>query len=121
MSAAVQPQTQTVWDGAGRRIHMQEVGMRDGLQMEQAFVPTDEKIALANALSAAGLDEEEDLFSPVPRVFILASNSNLWETPACPASVGHWPLRMAFCAIGASGASACSNIAGHTQVSPSRP
>ena len=24
----------TVWQGAGRRIHMQEVGTRDGLQME---------------------------------------------------------------------------------------
>ena len=29
----------TVWQGAGRRIHMQEVGLRDGLQMEKAFVP----------------------------------------------------------------------------------
>lgn len=48
-----------VWNGAGRRIHMQEVGLRDGLQMEQAFVPTDEKIALANALSDAGLTKIE--------------------------------------------------------------
>ena len=45
----------TVWQGAGRRIHMQEVGLRDGLQMEKAFVPTADKIALCNALSAAGL------------------------------------------------------------------
>lgn len=59
MSAAVQPQTQTVWDGAGRRIHMQEVGMRDGLQMEAVFVPTDDKIALINALSATGLAKIE--------------------------------------------------------------
>ncbi len=59
MSAAVQPQTQTVWDGAGRRIHMQEVGMRDGLQMEAVFVPTDDKIALVNALSATGLAKIE--------------------------------------------------------------
>ena len=49
----------TVWQGAGRRIHMQEVGTRDGLQMEQAFVPTDDKIALVNALSAAGLAKIE--------------------------------------------------------------
>lgn len=47
------------WTGARRRIHMQEVGPRDGLQMEQAFVPTDEKIALINALSAAGLAKIE--------------------------------------------------------------
>jgi hypothetical protein len=26
--------------GGGRRIHMQEVGTRDGLQAESAFVPT---------------------------------------------------------------------------------
>ena len=49
----------TVWQGAGRRIHMQEVGLRDGLQMEKAFVPTEVKIALCNALSAAGLSKIE--------------------------------------------------------------
>ncbi|RYF02037.1 MAG: hydroxymethylglutaryl-CoA lyase [Comamonadaceae bacterium] len=47
------------WAGAGRRIHMQEVGTRDGLQMEQAFVPTEDKIALVNALSATGLSKIE--------------------------------------------------------------
>ncbi|AVS68190.1 hydroxymethylglutaryl-CoA lyase [Paracidovorax avenae] len=47
--------TEPVWHGAGRRIHMQEVGTRDGLQMEQAFVPTEDKIALVDALSDAGL------------------------------------------------------------------
>ena len=49
----------TVWQGAGRRIHMQEVGLRDGLQMEKVFVPTADKIALCNALSAAGLAKIE--------------------------------------------------------------
>lgn len=49
----------TVWQGAGRRIHMQEVGTRDGLQMEQAFVPTQDKIALVDALSDAGLAKIE--------------------------------------------------------------
>lgn len=49
----------SVWQGRGRRIHMQEVGTRDGLQMEQAFVPTDDKIALVNALSATGLAKIE--------------------------------------------------------------
>ena len=46
-----------VWQGAGRRIHLQEVGLRDGLQMEAAFVATADKIALCNALSATGMDK----------------------------------------------------------------
>lgn len=48
-----------VWEGAGRRIHLQEVGLRDGLQMEAAFVPTADKIALCNALSATGVAKIE--------------------------------------------------------------
>jgi len=48
-----------VWNGAGRRIAICDVGMRDGLQMESAFVPTGEKIALVNALSATGLAKIE--------------------------------------------------------------
>ena len=48
-----------VWQGAGRRIHLQEVGTRDGLQAEAAFVPTEDKIALVNALSDAGLAKIE--------------------------------------------------------------
>jgi len=48
-----------IWNGAGRRIHMQEVGPRDGLQVEAAFVPTEDKIALVDALSRAGLAKIE--------------------------------------------------------------
>ena len=48
-----------VWDGARQRIYMQEVGPRDGLQVEQRFVETDEKISLVNALSDAGLAKIE--------------------------------------------------------------
>ena len=48
-----------VWNGAARPIHLQEVGTRDGLQAEAAFVETDAKIALVNALSAAGLAKIE--------------------------------------------------------------
>ena len=48
-----------VWQGAGRRIHLQEVGLRDGLQMEKVFVPTADKIALCNALSATGVAKIE--------------------------------------------------------------
>jgi len=44
-----------VWDGQQRRIEMQEVGTRDGLQSEAQFVATEDKIALVNALSQCGL------------------------------------------------------------------
>jgi hydroxymethylglutaryl-CoA lyase len=47
------------WTGARRRIFLQEVGPRDGLQMESTFVPTTDKIALIDALSAAGLAKIE--------------------------------------------------------------
>lgn len=47
------------WQGQGRAVQLQEVGPRDGLQMEQQFVPTEDKIALINALSAAGLAKIE--------------------------------------------------------------
>lgn len=47
------------WNGAGRRIHMQEVGTRDGLQAESVFVPTADKIALVNSLSLAGMAKIE--------------------------------------------------------------
>ena len=43
------------WRGAGRRIRMQEVGTRDGLQVETVFVSTADKIALVDALSRTGL------------------------------------------------------------------
>jgi len=48
-----------LWSGEGRRIHIQEVGTRDGLQAEEAFVPTEDKIALVDALSATGLAKIE--------------------------------------------------------------
>ena len=49
----------SVWEGARRRIHMQEVGPRDGLQVEERFVETADKVALVNALSDAGLAKIE--------------------------------------------------------------
>ncbi len=48
-----------IWNGACRRIFMQEVGTRDGLQVEAAFVPTEDKIALVDALSEAGMAKIE--------------------------------------------------------------
>ena len=47
------------WNGMGRRVHLHEVGPRDGLQIEPAFVPTEDKIALVDALSAAGFSKIE--------------------------------------------------------------
>ena len=48
-----------VWNGARKRIYMQEVGTRDGLQVEAVFVPTEDKIALVDALSDAGMAKIE--------------------------------------------------------------
>jgi hydroxymethylglutaryl-CoA lyase len=47
------------WEGAGRRIHLQEVGTRDGFQAEAAFVPTDAKIRLIDELSMTGVSRIE--------------------------------------------------------------
>jgi len=41
------------WQANGRRIHIFEVGPRDGLQAESVFVPTADKIAFIDALSLA--------------------------------------------------------------------
>jgi hydroxymethylglutaryl-CoA lyase len=48
-----------VWNGASQRIRMYEVGTRDGLQAEAAFVPTQDKIDLVDALSQAGMAKIE--------------------------------------------------------------
>ena len=47
------------WHGGGRRVHVCEVGTRDGLQAECAFVPTADKVALVDRLSDAGLAKIE--------------------------------------------------------------
>lgn len=41
--------------GWPERVRVYEVGPRDGLQNEQAFVPTEDKVALVTALADAGL------------------------------------------------------------------
>jgi hydroxymethylglutaryl-CoA lyase len=41
------------------RIHIQEVGTRDGFQSEPRFIPTADKIALIDALSLCGLSKVE--------------------------------------------------------------
>lgn len=42
-----------------RRVHVQDVAMRDGLQIEPVFVPTEQKIALINALGRTGVSKIE--------------------------------------------------------------
>src|SRR5699024_7593296 len=42
-----------------KRIYIQEVVTRDGLQIEDQFVPTEQKIDLINRLSATGVDKIE--------------------------------------------------------------
>ena len=41
------------------RVYVQEVAVRDGFQIEPRFVPTDEKVALVDALSRTGLAKIE--------------------------------------------------------------
>jgi hydroxymethylglutaryl-CoA lyase len=48
-----------IWNGANRRIYMQEVGTRDGLQAEDVFVSTEDKVRLVDALSLAGMSKIE--------------------------------------------------------------
>ncbi|MVW70297.1 hydroxymethylglutaryl-CoA lyase [Bordetella sp. 15P40C-2] len=49
------------------RIEINEVGPRDGLQIEKAFVPTEEKIALVDALSDCGFTRIEVTSFTSPR------------------------------------------------------
>ncbi|WP_129782176.1 hydroxymethylglutaryl-CoA lyase [Peristeroidobacter soli] len=46
-------------NAAGSRVFIQEVAVRDGFQIEQRFVPTEEKIALIDRLSRCGLSKIE--------------------------------------------------------------
>lgn len=44
---------------SGRRIYINDVAMRDGLQIEPHFVPTEDKIEMVNALGLTGLRKIE--------------------------------------------------------------
>lgn len=59
--------TSTIWQGDGRRLFINDVGPRDGLQSEDVFVPTEDKIALVNALSHAGVAKIEATSFTSPR------------------------------------------------------
>jgi len=70
----------SAFDGGGRRIHIQEVGLRDGLQAECRFVPTADKIALADMLSGAGLTKiEVSSFVSPKAVPVLADAADVFE------------------------------------------
>lgn len=49
----------SILENAPRRIHIHDVSMRDGLQIEPVFVPTEEKIAMLNAISRSGVSKIE--------------------------------------------------------------
>ena len=53
MATSASPVTAPVPDGA--RITVCEVGPRDGFQIEKAFIPTEKKIEIVNALFASGI------------------------------------------------------------------
>ena len=88
-----------IWNGAGRHIHMQEVGTRDGLQAETAFVATEDKIALVNALSQAGMAKIEVTAFVSPKVIPALARRRCRDTrhraPAgrrvqCPSAQRTW-------------------------------
>lgn len=49
----------TLFSDVSRRVHINEVAVRDGFQSESAFVPTEDKISLIDRLSATGLAKIE--------------------------------------------------------------
>jgi hydroxymethylglutaryl-CoA lyase len=50
-----------------KRLYVQEVSVRDGFQIESKFVPTEDKVALINALSKTGLSKIECTSFTSPR------------------------------------------------------
>jgi hydroxymethylglutaryl-CoA lyase len=68
---------------------MQEVGTRDGLQAEAAFVPTKDKIALVNALSKVGMVKIEVTAFVSPKVIPALSDAEevLRSIERCPGVV----------------------------------
>lgn len=59
MRARAAPGEMPVLDRLPERVQVYEVGPRDGLQNEAAFVPTEDKVRLVEALTAAGLGRIE--------------------------------------------------------------
>ncbi|MCA3106870.1 MAG: hydroxymethylglutaryl-CoA lyase, partial [Rhodocyclaceae bacterium] len=62
--------------GAVRRVFLQDVAMRDGLQAEGVFVPTDDKVAFVDALSATGLAKIEVTSFTSPRAIPMLADAD---------------------------------------------
>lgn len=71
------------------RVRIREVGLRDGLQQEKVFIPTEKKLALVRALAAAGLCElEVTSFVSVAAVPQMADAAHLVRSlPKLPGTV----------------------------------
>jgi hypothetical protein len=48
------------------RVHIMEVGPRDGFQAEHEWIPTEKKIEIVNALSKTGIPEIQVTSWPCP-------------------------------------------------------
>ena len=66
----------SLFSRVSRRIHVHDVSMRDGLQIEPVFVPTEDKIAMLNALSRTGVSKIEA--------------TSFWR-PSCRGCLSAWP------------------------------
>jgi len=62
-----------------KRVTICEVGTRDGFQIEPEFVPTDQKIAVVNQLSATGMPRIEVTSFVSPKAVPILSSA-LWPT-----------------------------------------
>lgn len=60
-----------------RRLRIHEVSLRDGFQMEAVFVPTEQKVALANALARTGLAKIEVTSFTSPRAIPTLADAEL--------------------------------------------
>ena len=59
------------------RIFVDEVAVRDGFQIEAAFIPTDRKIAIVNRLSGTGLAKIEVTSFVSPRAVPALSDADI--------------------------------------------
>ncbi len=62
--------------GVVRRVFLQDVAMRDGLQAERVFVSTDDKVAFVDALAATGLAKIEVTSFTSPRAIPMLADAD---------------------------------------------
>ena len=56
-----------MFEGGGKHVYVYEVAPRDGFQIEPTFIPTEDKIALVNALSHTGISKIEATSFTTPK------------------------------------------------------